>query len=708
MRNLFKYNWLLLFLLSTVLLNQNASAQKSRETIDSLQADLKKNPVDTLRVKLFNEIGYEYVTNDSAKAVEYANKGLALAKSIGYLHGEMNAHNVLGLVLYYSSDYDHSLEHHEAARLIALKLNDKAKLAVTLNNIGLIYDDRADYTKALKYYLESLSLVEDSEHGGSAKGKWQMGSTLNNVALIYQLQGKYKEALEFHNRSLKIKKEVGNKKGIGSSLHNIGLVYKLQGEYEKSLEYYFQALAVRKENGDDNGTALTLNNIGSVYESMKEYEKAFSYFEQSLEIRKKLKDRYGLAISLFSMGSNYCTRKDFKKGFEYYDKALQIGKEIGSKDLLKRGYETIAIAYQSLGNFEKAYEYQGLLMNMNDSIFNLESSKQMNELQTKYESEKKEKEIALLTKDGEIRELQLNKNKLWMVVMLTAILIVLLLSALLFNRYKLKQKANDLLEHRNQEITMQKKEITDSINYAKRIQESILPPVDHWKKILPDSFIFYRPKDIVSGDFYWIEQKNDVVCFAAVDCTGHGVPGALMSVVGFNLLTQAVNEVGLTKPSEILKHLDAGVTKTLRQSEAGKGVKDGMDLSLCSFNLKTLELQYAGAFNSLYYVSNGELQEIKADKFPIGVNLDGKVDDYKNHSVQLKKGDCVYLFSDGYADQFGGVQGKKFKYRKLKELLSQIAVHSPEEQKSTIESTFDSWKRDLEQVDDVVVIGLKI
>jgi serine phosphatase RsbU (regulator of sigma subunit) len=304
--------------------------------------------------------------------------------------------------------------------------------------------------------------------------------------------------------------------------------------------------------------------------------------------------------------------------------------------------------------------------------------------------------------------LQINKNKLWMILLSVAILLIVALAGLFYNRSKLKQRANLLLEHRNIEITQQKKEITDSINYAKRIQESILPPVEAWNKLLPDSFIFYRPKDIVSGDFYWIEQKNDVVCFAAVDCTGHGVPGALMSVVGFNLLTQAVNEMNLFKPSEILKHLDAGVTKTLRQSEDGKGVKDGMDLSICALNVNTLELQYAGAFNSLYYISDGIFHEIKADKFPIGVNVGGVVDDYTNHTIQLKKGDCVYLYSDGYADQFGGPKGKKFKYNQLKEMLSSLYNLPVSEQREMIGKAFDNWKGGLEQIDDVVIIGVRV
>ena len=293
-------------------------------------------------------------------------------------------------------------------------------------------------------------------------------------------------------------------------------------------------------------------------------------------------------------------------------------------------------------------------------------------------------------------------------MLVVAVLLVFSLAGLFYNRSKLKQKANVLLEHRNTEITQQKKEITDSINYAKRIQESILPPTEHWQKLLPESFIFYRPKDIVSGDFYWIEQKNNSVCFAAVDCTGHGVPGELMSVVGFNLLTQAVNEMNLTKPSEILKHLDAGVTKTLRQSNDGKGVKDGMDLSLCSLNKETNELQYAGAFNSLYYISNGVFSEIKADKFPIGVNLDGIVDNYTNHTVQLQKGDAVYLFSDGFADQFGGSKGKKYKYNQLKQLLVSIQTLSIDEQKNNIERSFEEWKGSLEQIDDVLLIGVRV
>ncbi len=675
--------------------------QKKSKVADSLKV-LLQSSTDTIRVKLLNDIAYQYLADFPEEASKYANDALLQSQNINYTNGEITAINHLGLSYYYRSNYDKALEYFNKALVISRVEGSKFKEAVTYNNIGLVYDDKADYNKALDNYFKALNLAEKNND------KRLVANITNNVAVIYQNQGKFDEALDFHKKALKLKEEIKNIKGVGNSLHNIALLYKLKGDYEKSLEYNFKALEIRKSIDDLNGTALTLNNIGSVYETMEQYDKAFTYFEQSLDLRKNLKDQYGLAVTTFSLGSNYCSRKQYEKGLGYMNDALEKAKAIGAKELLKGGYEAIALVYAEQKNFSKAYEYQKLLMQIKDSILNSETAKQINELQTKYESEKQQKEIELITKNNQIQALELNKNKLWMWVLLATVLLVLSLASLLYNRYQIKQKANLLLEHRNSEITLQKKEITDSINYAKRIQESILPPKEHWKKMLPESFIFYRPKDIVSGDFYWIEQKNEVVCFAAVDCTGHGVPGALMSVVGFNLLTQAVNEMHLTQPSEILKHLDAGVTKTLRQSVEGKGVKDGMDLSLCSLNKVTNELQYAGAFNSLYYIKNGEFKEIKSDKFPIGVNLDGVVDNYNNHSIQLQKGDSVYLFSDGYADQFGGPKGKKFKYNQLKNLLISISDKSIDEQQKLVANAFDSWKGNLEQVDDVLIIGVRV
>jgi serine phosphatase RsbU (regulator of sigma subunit) len=264
----------------------------------------------------------------------------------------------------------------------------------------------------------------------------------------------------------------------------------------------------------------------------------------------------------------------------------------------------------------------------------------------------------------------------------------------------LQQEQHVLREHQ--------KDLDDSISYAKRIQQAIMAPISLVEKTLGDSFVLYIPKDVVSGDFYFIEKKGDHVFFSAVDCTGHGVPGALMSVVGFNYLHQAIMEKGKIAPSDILSYLDEGVTDRLRQSGGESGVKDGMDLGLCTLNQKTRELQYAGAYNPLYIVTKNGLTETKADKLPIGMNTDGVVDIYQNHVFNLEKGDCVYVFSDGYADQFGGPHGKKFKYAQLRKLLEGLFNVPMQEQKKALIKAFEDWMGDEAQIDDICVIGVRV
>ena len=328
------------------------------------------------------------------------------------------------------------------------------------------------------------------------------------------------------------------------------------------------------------------------------------------------------------------------------------------------------------------------------------------------------------------------------------------------------------LEVKNLELAAHHRDLTDSVNYAKRIQMAIMPPRYVVNKLLEECFIMYLPKDVVSGDFYFVDRIKDEVVLAVVDCTGHGVPGALMSVVGFNCLDQAITKNGMTVPSDILSFLDEGVNDTLRQTADESGVKDGMDLAMCTFNTTTKELQYSGAYNPLYIIkkvesfvstrerkidlehpreikkqlvkaskekvgagisvtsSNGKghwtggkeevlnnailslgdyhLFEIKADKLPIGVNLDGVVDIYTNHTVPVDKGDTIYLFTDGYADQFGGPMQKKFKYHRLKDLLLSVQDKTMIEQKRILVKTFSKWKGVEDQIDDVLIMGLRV
>ncbi|MCC7332534.1 MAG: SpoIIE family protein phosphatase [Flavobacteriales bacterium] len=267
-------------------------------------------------------------------------------------------------------------------------------------------------------------------------------------------------------------------------------------------------------------------------------------------------------------------------------------------------------------------------------------------------------------------------------------------------------KQKEEIEKQNEKISELYTEVTDSIRYAKRLQEAILPPDELVKKLLPNSFVLYKPKDIVSGDFYWMDEKNGKTYFSAVDCTGHGVPGAFMSIVGYNALNNAFSKC--ETPSEILDYLNKEVSQTLHRNSASGTTKDGMDLSICSFDPKTLELNFAGAFNPLYLIRNNEVEQIKADKFPIGAYFDGEPQHYTNNIIQLQKGDYVYIFSDGYADQFGGPKGKKFMYKQFRDDLLELVGKKMDTQKSVLNNTIEAWKGSLEQVDDILVIGLHI
>lgn len=269
-------------------------------------------------------------------------------------------------------------------------------------------------------------------------------------------------------------------------------------------------------------------------------------------------------------------------------------------------------------------------------------------------------------------------------------------------------KQMDSIKEQKSIIEYQKQELEDSINYAFRIQQAILPPTNYINSILKDYFIFYLPKSIVSGDFYFVEQEKDYIIIAAVDCTGHGVPGAMMSVIGYDLLNQAVKINHMTKPSNILSFVDEGVTHFLRQINDESGVHDGMDISIISIYKQLNLVEFAGAYHELYFTHKNNIFEIKGDKLPIGMNVDGVVDQYTNHGVQVSKGDMLYIFSDGYADQFGGKDNKKFKYKALKELLLDIHTQDTIDQKQILANALKDWQGSNEQVDDILIIGIRI
>ncbi len=667
---------------------------------DSLFAVLKKELPDTERVNTHNRLSVAYRSSDNELCKKHAKEAMTLAEEIDFPAGMADAYENYGIAVGNEGLLEEEIGWHQKALELYVALGDVLGQGKSTGNMGIDEYMLGDYKSAVEHSLQAMDHYEKS---GYMIGVVSTNMTLGNISLEQKNRG---EALRYYSKALEIaQKSVHNELMEARIRANIGNVYNEKNDDEKALEYYQLSLPVFERNNALHEKAVMLNNIGTIYEERGENEKALSLYREGLAIRVNMNDRDGICSAYQNIGNALVGLGRLDSALHYQFAALDIATAMNMKSQEVTCYRNIADIYAHMKKFGEAYAYLDRYTSMNDSLVGSENSSAISELKDRYANEKHQRRIDQMETAGRLAEEESTRN----IVILVAVLLgVAIFAIILYNRSRMRRLVNEQLAHQNMEITMQKKAITDSINYAKKIQDSILPPQHHIDRVLPDSFILYEPKDVVSGDFYWLEKHKGLSIFAAVDCTGHGVPGALMSVVGFNLLNQAVNEMGLTKPSDILHHLDYGVNKLLRQSDGGNSVKDGMDLALCTFDRSSRTLQYAGVFNPAYIVRQGELIQVKADKFPIGINVDGVTDNYTNQTIQLGSGDMIYLFSDGYADQFGGPMGKKYKYTRFREFLLEICNKPVAEQRKALKAEFLSWKGAHEQVDDILVIGVRV
>ena len=579
---------------------------------------------------------------------------------------------------------------------LSKKINYKKGLGNAYLEIGWEKQYTGDYDVAQNYYVQAMEIQESI---GDDKG---LAFTLTAMGIISIRFGNTDKSIEYYKRALSIKKSLQDSVGIGALLNNIAVVYYQLENFGKAIEYMEKAQEIYKAIGDNQSLGAILSNLGSFYYEIGNKQKGIKYMYDGHKATLKTNDPLSIAMSFNTLSSISLDQKDYKKALNFNDQAMYYATKKGRiKDMLMDTYDMYANIYSEMGNYKKAYEYQAQYILIKDSIFDSEKSQQITELAEKYESEKKQKEIELLNKEKEKQATityEQNKRKNTIIFsVIGGLVLVVIFSIFLFKRFRVTNQQKIVIEEKQ-------KEITDSITYAKRIQEAILPPEPIIKKLLPNSFFLYKPKDIVSGDFYWLEQKENKILFAAVDCTGHGVPGAFVSIVGHNGLTRAINEFGLTEPAQILNKLNELVEETLRQKD--NQVRDGMDISLCCIDFSNNQLQYAGANNPLYLVRNNEIIITKADKQPIGGTGENKT--FTNHSFEINKGDSIYIFSDGFADQFGGLKGKKYGYAQFRNFLLSIQNYSMSEQLNLMNEEFNNWKGELEQLDDVCLIGLKI
>ena len=711
--------------------------------LDSLKRLLANAPEDTTKANLYIEItrAYLYDYNDRDAMQAYSEKNLILSRKLNYKKGIAYAYNFLGIVRWGKGDLDKALNYYKNGLKLMREIKDLKGESSCLANIGYIYNDKGDYTLAVQYTLKGTrikELMNDKRgiaicynnlgniylnqsnfkeavlsHFKSLKLREEMkdssgvGGCYINIALVFEAQNKMDEALLNYKRALKAVSSVGDKFGIGIALNSIGNVYMSKKNYEAALDNYTRSLRIRKESDDKQGQAECYNGIGNVYLEKKKYKEALEYQLQSLHLQELTGSKKGSALTYNNLGNISEQMKHYTNAVDYYKKALTISTDINSRDVMRDAYKNLASTYEKIQDNENALKYLNLYYSEKDSILNKENFKQIYEINTRYETEKKQNEIELLTKDQIINEKTLKQQK---IVRITLILGLGLVGILLFSvyaRYRFKQKANLLLEQQKKEIQEQNVLITDSIDYAKTIQEAILPNNKRIKEFFPQSFILHKPKAIVSGDFYWIGQKEGKIICMAADCTGHGVPGAFMSLLGFNMLDNII-EKEQTQPAKILTALNKEMVAAMTQEQFNTTVKHGMDAAIISIDKEHMEFEYAGAHNSLYYIRNGTLNEVKADKQSVGSYKEGKEIIFQNHLLPLEKGDVLYLFSDGFPDQIGGPNRKKFYYPPFKELLLSIHHLDMEEQRSILDKTITDWRGTLDQTDDMLVMGIRI
>jgi tetratricopeptide (TPR) repeat protein len=714
-------------LLSILLIIVLVQQVRSQTIVDSLQNVVETSTEDSVKVLALITLTELFLRRNIQQSVVYGEQAVELARVTGALNLEIEALINLGAARYYSGDYPAALEDWKASVEILKtrenltsdsisKYNLMDRRALLLNNIGVVYKTLGEYDKAIEFYQENLKIQE------------QVGNTLEvakskaNIANVYfAFEIDFEKALEEYKESLELFQQYHQAepesilgiRGLATVYMNIGIMYKELDTLEQALDNFNQALEYYISLDDKTGIAATQRNIGNVYMEQGRYQDALSSVQTSLEHYREIGQRKEEAEDLKNLGKIHYRMKNYSQALEYMNQSLVISRELDLKREMFDVYRDKSNVYRDMGDFRPALENYELYTSLKDSSIREENLNQISEMETKYETEKVERENVLLNTQNDLQEATIKTQRIFLFSVIGISMIILVFGFVVYRQYQEKKKANILLNEQNIEIKQQrdqifqqKQEITDSIQYASRIQNAILPP-DAMLSKLQEHFILYKPRDIVSGDYYWMTLKDNKTIVAVADCTGHGVPGAFMSMLGISFMNEIVNKSDETQANEIMNQLRGNVISSLGQTGEEGEAQDGMDMALCVIDTSAMKIQFSGAYNPLYIIRNNELLEFKPDKMPIGIHRE-RSDPFSNHDIDIEIGDALYMFSDGYVDQFGGARQKKFLTKNFKELLLRINKKPMKEQRDILDNTIQEWMGSVEQIDDILVLGLRI
>lgn len=455
--------------LSLVSYSQKRKVDSLTTLVENLAKKSGDYTSDTIRVNSMNMLASELRHNNMDKAMEYAREALAISQKQKYAYGIATSYARIGIMHKIKSNYADALTTLDTALTLYLKIGDKLGIASTHVNIGLIYKEKGEYTKTLEAYFKSLKIVE-TLNDPDAEAK-----VLGNIGVTYKDQGKLTLAKEYYMKALALDEKTGNKVGIASRYNNLGLVASDERDYMKALEYFKNSIRLSEEMDDKSSAGRAYGNIGLVYLNLKHYDKALEHYEKALGIKIELGDKTGTSLWLNNIGTLYLEQRNYRKAVEYFNQSQTIAKKLGYKPSMLENYKKLSMAYTAMKDFEKALQQQLEYASVKDSIFNVESSKQIAEMQTKYDTDKKQQEIELLNKDKVIQEAEFNRQKTVKNLLIGGILLLVLFAFVLVNRFRLIRKQKKIIELQKIMVEVKNKDITDSIQYAKRIQQTLLP-----------------------------------------------------------------------------------------------------------------------------------------------------------------------------------------------------------------------------------------
>ena len=683
--------------------------------VDSLNRTLDTSFIDTSQVNKLVDIGLIYLEMDYGVAQSYGELVLKYSEELNYKEGLADGYYIKGYAIYFTESATESIENYQKAYELYMELGDSNQAASSISDVGMIYGVVNNIELEIENYHKALALFKATNDTANES------TVLNNLGLAFSIIGDHDRAVDFLMESIRLKKLVNDPLSIPHC--NLADIYSEWGD--TLLSFYYDSLAYEMAQTEDDIWALCVTNehMGNQYLERGDYDKAQGHYNTAMKLNVNSNDRVGMASTILNLARLHYHRGELDSAEYKALEGLALSQELEAAEEDYLTFDLLSDIYEAKGDFESAFDYQKRYAQLKDSVFDANLVKDIEELETKYQIE--QKDILLQAKEAESREheLEAKQRRQLSYFLYVGLILLVIIGVILLNKYRTTNKHNKLIAEKNEEVLKQKeiaenqmreainlrdqvqeknKEITDSINYARRIQSAILPSQTSMDEAFENYFVLYKPKDIVAGDFYWMEEKDGKKLFAVADCTGHGVPGAMVSVICNNGLNRSVREHGITAPNEILNRTRNIIIEEFEKSD--EDVKDGMDIALCS--IEGMKLEYSGANNPLWIIREGVVIELKADKQPIGKFLDPVP--YALQEFELIKGDKLYLFSDGYIDQFGGEKGKKFKAKSFKELLISVQGESMTSQLEAIDKCFEAWRGDLEQIDDVCVLGIEI